>query len=99
MVRLLDEFEKQISGTLQSPVVGTRGSPYLTVIEYTKLIAERAEQLERNFFPMIDVGDEIDPIKIAIKEFEMKRFPLLLHRHYPDGTVEDWDPNTMIFVK
>ena len=96
MVRLLCLFEEDQQKILDQPTSYRRGSNYMSLAEYSKLIGERADQLERNFPIMIDIGDEVDPVKIAINELKQKKLPLILHREFPDKIVEAWDPNEMI---
>jgi len=40
--------------------------------------------------PMVEVGDETDPLKIAEKELAAKLIPLIVRRYLPDGSYEDW---------
>ena len=40
--------------------------------------------------PMVEVGDESDPLKIAEKELAEKKIPLIIRRFLPDGSYEDW---------
>lgn len=60
----------------------------LSVYEVSRIIWTRAAQLERNAPPMIDVGDLIEPIKIAVKEFKLGILPIYIIRNMPDGSIE-----------
>lgn len=82
---------------VEKNIMEKKTSNYMTIYEKAKLIGVRAKQLEQNAPPMYDIGDEVDPVKIASKEFEMRRLPLNLERKREDGIVETWDPNTMIY--
>mgnify|MGYP002622539060 CR=1 FL=1 len=96
ITKSLDELESKIE--LSDPVSGTRGSEYMTIKEYTKLIGDRTDNLGKGIGigPTVIIEDEIDPLNIAIMEMKQRRFPLMLHRTYPDGVMESWNPNNMV---
>ena len=64
---------------------------YMTKYEFYRMIGIRAVLLENNNPPMIDIGNEINSIKIAIEEYKNKKIPLFIRRYLPDGTFEDWN--------
>ena len=68
----------------------------LTKFEVATLISLRAVLLEQNAPPMIEIGDEVDPNKIALMELKAGRLPLNLERPRPDGIIVTFDPNTML---
>jgi DNA-directed RNA polymerase II subunit RPB1 len=58
----------------------------LTKFEKTRVIGTRATQLANNAPPLIDIGDEINPLNIAIKEYEAGVLNLYVKRSYSDGS-------------
>ena len=82
---------------------GDEGNLQMTLIEYTKLIIERAKLMEtdNDMGPTIDTStmkeeDQIDPIRIAIEELNQKQFPLDLIRILPNGREIIIDANEMM---
>ena len=37
------------------------------------------------------VGNETDPLKIAMKELRERKIPMIIRRYLPDGSFEDWN--------
>lgn len=65
--------------------------PRLTKYEMTTVIGTRAEQLEHDAVPFIDLPDSvIDSYTIAKLEFEAGVLPFIIARPLPDGTIEYW---------
>lgn len=60
----------------------------LSLFEKARIIGIRAMQLSNDAPPLIDIGDEIDFVRIATKEYEAGILPLSIVRKYPDGTSE-----------
>jgi DNA-directed RNA polymerase II subunit RPB1 len=58
----------------------------ITRFEKTRIIGTRAMQLSNNAPPLIDIGDEIDPVTIATKEFEAGLLQIYVVRRYADGS-------------
>lgn len=56
----------------------------LTKYEKTKVLGIRAEQISRGAPSTVDIGDLIDPIDIAKKEFAEYKIPLIIERNIPD---------------
>jgi DNA-directed RNA polymerase I, II, and III subunit RPABC2 len=63
---------------------------YLTKYERARILGTRALQLSMNAPPMVEIGDETDPLKIAMKELREKKIPIIIRRHLPDKSYEDW---------
>lgn len=40
--------------------------------------------------PMVDKGDETDPLKIAEIELRENKIPMIVRRYLPNGEYEDW---------
>lgn len=39
---------------------------------------------------MVDIENETDPLKIAMKELRERKIPIKIRRYLPDGSHEDW---------
>lgn len=67
--------------------------------EYTRLLSIRSAQIKFGAKPCVDIGETIDPIKIAQMEIDQKKIPLhIVRKNIPkDGelTYEIWNPNEM----
>ena len=64
--------------------------PILTKYEKARILGLRATQISKGAQPLVDVGDMKDALKIAEKEFNIGNIPLIIRRHMPDGSFEDW---------
>lgn len=65
-------------------------TPCITKYERARILGVRATQISMNAPVMVDTNGITDPLKIALKEFKAKKIPLIIRRHLPDGTYEDW---------
>jgi DNA-directed RNA polymerases I, II, and III subunit RPABC2 len=63
---------------------------FLTKYERARVLGTRALQISMNYKITVDIGNLIDPLKIAEKELEAKTIPLVIRRYLPDGNYEDW---------
>lgn len=65
--------------------------PFITKYEKTRVIGERAKQLNDGAKPLIEVDPSIiDGYLIALKEFEAKKIPFIIKRPLPNGGCEYW---------
>ena len=65
--------------------------PFLTKYEKTRIIGERARQINLGATPFVDVKPEIiDGYLIALDEFYAKKIPFLIKRPLPNGLCEYW---------
>ena len=79
-----DEHGNIVDSYHQSP-------PFLTKYERTRVLGERARQLDAGAIPMVKVEkDCIDGYLIAVKELEEKKIPFIIKRPMPNGTCEFW---------
>lgn len=46
--------------------------------------------LSMNAPVMVDIENETDPLKIAMKELRERKIPIKIRRYLPDGSHEDW---------
>merc|ERR1711991_811568 len=70
-------------------------SRFMTKYERARILGTRALQISMNAPVMVDLGGLTDPLKIAEKELEDKKIPLIVRRYLPDGTYEDWPINDL----
>ena len=71
-------------------------SEIMTKFEYTRIVAERAKQIENGSMPFINIGTESDPIKIAEQEIRKKQCPMQIKRKITKNIIEIWRVNEMI---
>jgi DNA-directed RNA polymerase subunit K/omega len=71
-------------------------SDIMTYAEYTRVIEERAKQIENGSIIFVDVKKEHDPIKIAEKEIRKKKCPLKIIRNVTQNIKEEWKVNDLI---
>jgi DNA-directed RNA polymerase I, II, and III subunit RPABC2 len=65
--------------------------PILTKYEKTRIVGERARQIESGAPAMVDIPDDmIDAYLIAMKELEEKKIPFIIKRPLPNGVIEYW---------
>ena len=70
--------------------------PFLTKFEKTRIIGQRAKQIETGSTPFIKVPDNImDGYLIAELELQQKKIPFIIRRPIPNGTCEYWDVNDL----
>lgn len=71
-------------------------SDIMTLAEYTRVISERAKQIENGSIIFVDVKDETDTIKIAEMEVFQKKSPLKIRRDINKSIYELWRVNEMV---
>lgn len=70
---------------------------FMTKYERARVLGTRAMQLSMNAPPLVNVEPGmIDPLEIAGKELRERKLPLIIRRHLPDGSFEDWPINDLI---
>lgn len=45
---------------------------------------------------MVDPEGETDPLRIAHKELQERKVPMVIRRYLPDGSFEDWNIDDLI---
>ena len=66
--------------------------PFLTKYEKTRVLGQRAKQINAGARPMIDVPQNImDGYIIAKLELEQKKIPFIIKRPLPNGECEYWN--------
>ncbi|CAM9102711.1 unnamed protein product [Choristocarpus tenellus] len=69
---------------------------YMTKYERARILGTRALQISMNAPVMVDIENETDPLKIAMKELREKKIPIKIRRYLPDGSHEDWSIDELI---
>jgi DNA-directed RNA polymerase I, II, and III subunit RPABC2 len=65
--------------------------PFITKYEKTRIIGERARQINSGAIPFIEIDPEIiDGYLIALEEFKHKKIPFIIKRPLPNGNCEYW---------
>jgi DNA-directed RNA polymerase subunit K/omega len=72
---------------------------FLTKYEFTEIISIRAKDIENDSIIFTNVDEEVDPIKMAKKEFWDKKCPLSIKRYLNKNVVEIWDVNELNFME
>jgi len=68
-----------------------RTIPFMTKYEKTRILGQRAKQLNEGANPLIKIDSTvIDGYLIAVKELEQKRTPFIIRRPLPNGGSEYW---------
>ena len=73
--------------------------PIMTKFEKTRIIGQRAKQIETGSIPFINVPDNIiDSYLIAELELQQRKLPFIIKRPLPNGTCEYWDANDLEMI-
>jgi DNA-directed RNA polymerase I, II, and III subunit RPABC2 len=74
-------------------------NPYLSKYEYTRIIGQRAKQIETGSKPFIQVPENvIEGSVIAELELKQKRIPFIIRRPIPNGGCEYWNIKDLEFI-
>jgi DNA-directed RNA polymerase subunit K/omega len=87
----VDEVE-----TVSPPIEKRVTTKYMTKYERARILGTRSLQISMNAPPMVDIGDETDPLKIALMELQERKIPIIVRRYLPDGSFEDWSMDELI---
>ncbi len=68
----------------------------MTKYEKARVLGTRALQISMNAPVMVDIAGETDPLKIARKELNERKIPMIIRRYLPNGTYEDWNIDELI---
>lgn len=71
----------------------------ITKYERTKIIGQRALQIANGAIPLVDFDLDMRPERIAEKEFDAEKTPLVLQRTMPDGKIVEIDLTTRTIIK
>ena len=85
----LTKITRDENGIIIDPLHKTL--PFLTKYEYTRILGQRAKQIEQGAQPFIKIDENIiDPYLIAKKELENKKLPFIIKRPMPCSGFEYW---------
>lgn len=74
--------------------------PFITCYEKTRIIGERAKQINQGAKPFVQVEPSlIDGYLIALKEYQEKKIPFIIQRPLPNGTSEYWRVSDLEFLE
>ena len=89
-VKALTRVSRDGRGIIIDPLHKT--IPFLTKYEMTRVIGQRAKQLDSGAKAFVKVPiNVIDGYQIALLELEQKKLPFIIKRPYPNGGVEYWN--------
>lgn len=77
-----------ITYDITMPVVQQGPITKLTKFERARIVGTRATQLSNDAPPLVDVGTETDPVKIAMMEYAAGVLELYIIRRFADGTYQ-----------
>jgi len=80
--------DTKITYDIKAPVVRQGPIIKITKFEKARIIGTRATQLSNNAPPLIDIGNEIDPVKIALMEYDSGVLDLYIIRKFSDGSYQ-----------
>lgn len=88
-VETLSKVTKNSNGEIIDPLHKTL--PFITKYEKSRIIGERARQINAGANPLINVDPSvIDGYLIALQEFNEKKTPFIIKRPLPNGACEYW---------
>jgi len=88
-VKALSRISRDGNGIINDPFHKT--IPFLTKYEKTRILGQRAKQIDNGAKPFVKVPPNIiDGYQVALLELEQKKIPFIIKRPYPNGGVEYW---------
>jgi DNA-directed RNA polymerase I, II, and III subunit RPABC2 len=89
--------ERGCNAAVDLPSVTGRGPQHtLTPWLLCPIMPRHSPRCSMNAPPMVDVGAETDPLKIAMMELKENKVPIIVRRYLPDGSYEDWAASELI---
>ena len=93
-VRKLSLVVRNVKGMIVDPL--HRTIPILSKYEYTRVLGQRAKQIEGGAKPFIEVDSNIiDSYLIAENELRERKIPFIIRRPIPNGGFEYWNINDL----
>ena len=93
-VKKLSHVVRNVKGMIVDPL--HRTNPIMTKYEYTRVIGQRAKQIEGGAKPFVEVEPNIiDSYIIAENELLEKKIPFIIRRPMPNGGFEYWNINDL----
>lgn len=91
------QIHRDMDGHIVDPCHKTL--PILTKFEKTRIIGQRAKQIETGSTPFVKVPNNIiDSYLIAELELQQRKLPFIIRRPLPNGTCEYWDVNDLEMI-
>ena len=84
------------AASLSVPASERTTTPYLTKYERARILGTRALQLSLGAPVLVELGGEVDPLEIAMKEMKQRKIPIIVRRYMPDRSYEDWSLDELI---
>jgi DNA-directed RNA polymerase II subunit RPB1 len=84
--------DTKITYNIKEPVIRKGPITKITKFEKARIIGTRATQLANNAPPLVEIGDEIDPVKIALMEYQAGVLDLYIVRKFADGSYQTVRP-------
>lgn len=69
---------------------------YMTKYERARILGTRALQISMNAPVTVEINGETDPLKIAMRELQEKKIPMIIRRYLPNGSWEDWSLDELV---
>lgn len=88
--------EEQSVSSFRVPDYERKTTPYLTKYEKARVLALRAEQLNKGAKPMIKNVKNLNPIDIANLELENGLIKFIIRRYLPNEMYEEWTVDELI---
>ena len=89
-VRALSEVVRDANNIIIDPLHKTL--PFLTKYEKTRILGQRAKQIECGSKPFVKIPENIiDGYIIAELELQQKKIPFIIRRPLPSGGCEYWN--------
>lgn len=93
-VRKLSVVVRNVKGIIVDPL--HRTNPIMSKYEYTRVLGQRAKQIEGGAKPFVEVEPNIiDSYIIAENELREKKIPFIIRRPMPNGGFEYWNINDL----
>ena len=93
-VKKLSHVVRNVKGMIVDPL--HRTNPIMSKYEYTRVIGQRAKQIEGGAKPFVEVEPNIiDSYIIAENELLEKKIPFIIRRPMPNGGFEYWNINDL----
>jgi DNA-directed RNA polymerase subunit K/omega len=88
-IEIMCKVIRNTNGTIIDPLHTT--VPFITRYEKTRIIGERAVQIECGATPFVEIKENIiDAYLIAKMEYDAKKIPYIIRRPLPNGGSEYW---------
>ena len=96
-VKKLSAVVRNVHGIVVDPLHKT--IPIMTKYEYTRILGQRAKQIESGASPFVKIDNNIiDSYVIAENELTEKKIPFIIRRPIPNGGFEYWNVNDLEII-